>query len=152
MEHSVGLSSNQLPLPLVHLGEALLANGDTSAALEAFERAMKLSGAEGLNLPEALVGSSDALLTLKRPVEAVERLERALTRLSTRPQGPLARRARFRLAAALWATPATRARAIEVARECLNGASADETQQVNDWLATHRLRTAKPSDLSDQRR
>jgi tetratricopeptide (TPR) repeat protein len=139
MMASAGADTPRLTPLLTHLGEALLATGDRSAALAAFQRGLLLSKKRDVYQAEALVATGEALAALDRRSDAIEHLDRAIALVATRPHGIVARKAKVLLSKILWSDPASRPRATQLAREALEAAKVSapaDAEAISSWLAT----------------
>ena len=120
--------------------------GDHAGALASFQRAETIYehkfGKDHVKVASALVGAGGQLTALHRAGEAVPLLERAVAirTAAKQPPGEVAS-ARFSLAKALAAAPATRARGRAEAQTALaeyqQAKAADDAREIQRWLSAH---------------
>ncbi|HEY3803947.1 MAG TPA: tetratricopeptide repeat protein [Kofleriaceae bacterium] len=120
---------------------------DYAGALASWQQALaifdKTLPRDHPNVSFALNGIGDALTELGRPNDALPYLERALAiRTAAKMPDALVAETHFYLAAALAASPATRARGVAEARTALElyrrAGDDDDVKQMTIWLAAHR--------------
>jgi tetratricopeptide (TPR) repeat protein len=116
-------------------------------ALPDYERALRVAEAGGVasrsDLPAALGALGEAHLETGRPARAIPLLERAIEVRTAADASPaLIALSRFALARALRAVPASRRRALAVARQALaeakTGGDAELADEIDAWLAAQR--------------
>ncbi len=103
------------------------------AALVVSEKAL---GPEASDLAFFLAGIGHAYLDLKKPVDAIAPLERALRLLGTEGDPMSTAEIQFGLARALWASKRDRARARSLAEAALPHYKAAGNPEVERWLAS----------------
>jgi tetratricopeptide (TPR) repeat protein len=158
-----GLAIAEATLPADHpdlghfycnIGASHLLNGDADEALPELDRALELF-TRVLTPDNAILGypleiKGRALTELGRLPEAIELLERAVAVRSGENGNPtLASMSRYYLARALVADPATHARALEVARQALqglrdSGGSPEQIATVEGWLTEQEANRTAP--------
>ena len=153
---ALGPEHPDVAVSLNNLGSVAQLQGEYEDARDYYERALairhKALGPEHPDVARSLTELGQALLELAEPAQALALLERALTiRTALEVDPALLADTRFVLARALWAAPTTqgrdrlRARTLaEQAREALAlveeaGTSDIKLDEVEDWLATHRV-------------
>lgn len=145
----LGPEHASVAITLANIGELHLKAGSWAQAAQAFERALAIDeialGPDHIALAYDLSGLGHALTRLGKPARAVPLLERAVKLRDVEGYDPFQLAdARFRLAEALWATPAgDRARAIRLAEQAREGfasdpAAGDEVAKVDAWLKPRR--------------
>lgn len=138
----VAHGSNNLGRLLEGQGRYEQAEAEYRRALATWEHTL---GSKHPHVAHALLGLATVALARQRPVEARDYAERAVAiREAAGAASGLLAEARFTLARALWAKPATRSRAHAVARQAMKefteqGSGADAAD-VDRWLRRHRLR------------
>ncbi len=140
-EAAEGAEPADVALPMRGIGEALTAQGQFRAAQDVLERALALQemvlGPVDPNVTDTLLALGALYVEQKNASNAVSYLERALGQ----PVSPLRKLdIRFELAKAQWLTPATRARAMDLARESRAGWKAmnhPKEREATAWLSSH---------------
>ncbi|HVZ72477.1 MAG TPA: protein kinase [Polyangia bacterium] len=142
----LGRDHPMVALPMSNLGEALVDLHRYEEARVEFEQATAIwrrTGSAPIFLSFGLLGLGTALLGEGRPLDAIAPLEEALElRLAAAAPPDQLADTRLALARALWARPASRDRAVSLAKEARATLAAAQTQPdkerraaVDAWLA-----------------
>src|SRR5262249_50921132 len=135
-----------------NIGDALLRLGKRGEARTAYQRALaifeKALGPRSVQLAYPLTGIGELELELRRPSQAIEALEKALSLRADPTVDPLKRaKTELALGKALWEGASDRARAVTLvthARDAFSAARPTELAEARAWLSAHRVSVRGP--------